>query len=322
MRKWIGVGLSLVLTASLSATAQQAQAPRDWGTLRDEETAREEHQRVADIFDAMRLQPGAVVADVGAGGGFLTTRLARAVGPEGRVLAVDIDPRVLERLRARVQREALANVEVIRGDHDDPHLVPASLDAAVIVNAYHEMRAYQAILDHLRRALKPEGRLVIVEPLSEKRRHEPREALARVHEIALPFVEDEVRGAGFRVARTEDPFTTRGSEIMWLLVAVPDPQGSSSASSGSTIESDAASTTTSPAQEAGPAALSSPGLRIESARFKRLRDGGEIVVVDVRTAVEYRSAHIPGAISIPLDSIADEIERLRALRKPIVTYCA
>lgn len=217
MSNWtrIVVGLAIVLTA----LPGQAQVPE---SLRQEETARERDQRVADMFEAMAVRPGAVVADVGAGGGFLTVRLARAVGPDGRVIAVDRDKAVIARLQARVQQEALTNVEVVEGSEDDPHLAAESLDAVVILNAYHEMQAYQAMLRQLRRALKSNGRLVIVEPLSDRRRHQSRDAQVRDHEIGLQFVEQEVREAGFRVARTEDPFTEGGSVEMWLLVAVPD----------------------------------------------------------------------------------------------------
>jgi SAM-dependent methyltransferase len=320
MPRRMTVGLSLVLASTVSA-AGQAQAPVDWESVRQAETRREAYQRVADIFEAMRVQPGIVVADLGAGDGFLTSRLAQAVGSQGRVLAVDIDRRALDRLRARVEEERLTNVTIVRGDEDDPHVPAASLDAVVIVNSYHEMRAHQAILYHVRRALKPDGRLVIVEPLSERRRHESREILTRAHELALPFVEDDVRQAGFRVARTEDPFSTRGPDIMSLLVAVPDPDGWSDTADSSKVDARAASSGTSLRRDDELDLLSNPDLRMPAARFKQLRDSGGIIVLDVRTETEFRSAHIRGAISIPLDRISDELERLRRFDKPVVAYC-
>lgn len=300
--------LRLAAAAMLFAPAfALAQAPVVSESVRQHEAAREARQRVADIFDAMKVRPGAVVADVGAGGGFLTVRLARAVGGTGRVMAVDIDAQVLEQLRGRIDREALSNVEVIAGDEADPHLGAATLDAAVIVNAYHEMRAYEQMLARLREALKPDGRLVIVEPISEKRRHATRDALVNAHEIALPLVEDDVRRAGFRVARTEDPFTSGAPDTMWLLVAVPE---ASAATPHATSDGDDA------------ARSSSPDLRMAFDRFKQLRSDGRIVVVDVRSEIEYETAHIPGAISIPLERLGAETERLRKLGKPIVTYCS
>ena len=317
MRNWNRTAVGLLL--ALMAFPGQAQVPE---TVRREETAREQHQRVGDIFAAMALRSGAVVADVGAGGGFLTVRLARAVEPGGRVIAVDTDKRVVQRLQTRVQQEGLTNVEVVQGADDDPHLAADSLDAAVIVNAYHEMRAYSAMLRQLRRALKAKGRLVIVEPLTEKRRHESRDTQTRVHEIALPFVEQEARDAGFRIARTEDPFTDRGSDMMWLLVAVPDPVASTSTRANSSTMSPSVSAAPPSTSSDDETSLARPDLRIAFDRFKQLNESDAITVIDVRSEEEYRSGHIPGATWIPLEKIAEHAERLRQLGRPIATYCS
>jgi precorrin-6B methylase 2 len=228
MRTRIHVSLLFALMAMLGSTAGRAQAPAGDTTSRERaEAARENWQRVPDIFAAMGLRHGAVVADVGAGGGFLTVRLAKAVGPHGRVIAVDVNVEVIERLRTRIQQEGLTNVEIVTGEAGDPHVTASSLDAAVIVNAYHEMREYRSMLHHLRRALKPDGRLVIVEPLSGERRNASRDEQTGKHEIAPAFVEQEAREAGFRILRLEDPFTADGAERLWLLVAVPDSRSSS-----------------------------------------------------------------------------------------------
>lgn len=307
VRRW----LFLVLAVTLPAAAARAQ----------DEAAREKREKVSEIFEAMAVRPGAVVADVGAGGGFLTVRLARAVGEEGRVLAVDINPRVIERLRARVDKEGLANVHVIEGNVDDPHLPRSSLDAAVIVNSYHEMTSYHAMLDHLRNALKPDGRLVIVEPLSEKRRNGSRDEQTRAHEIAPGFVEQDMREAGFRIVRLEDPFATRNSDVMWLLVATPDPLAAKHPAVCPLPRKN-----TTPAAPAGSAdddaALSSPDLRMAFDRFKQLREAGAIVVLDVRSEEEFQSGHVPGALWIPLDRVREHTAELRAHGKPIVTYCS
>ena len=104
-----------------------------------QERRREQWQKVDDIFAAMAIRPGATVADIGAGDGFFTSRLARAVGPDGRVFAVDIDDKALERLRKRLEEDAIRNVTVVKGATDDPKLPERVLDSALIVNAYHEM---------------------------------------------------------------------------------------------------------------------------------------------------------------------------------------
>jgi SAM-dependent methyltransferase len=162
----------------------------------------------------------------------------------------------------------LTNVEVVKGDEDDPHLTASSLDAAVIVNSYHEMREYQRMLHHLRGALKPDGRLVIVEPLSDRRRHHRREQQIREHEIAPAFVEEEAREAGFRIVRLEDPFTTRDTDSMWLLVAVPDPTASTQRAICPLVP--AKTPMTPPAPEDHASATSDPDLRIAFDRFKKL----------------------------------------------------
>ena len=217
--KNVRVLAAVVLVASMQAGSQAAVLQR--GTdLRAREARREKEQRIGDIFAAMGLRPGAVVADIGAGQGFFTVRLAEAVTPNGRVLAVDISASVLRSLRSRVEQEGLKNVEVIEGTTADPRLPEAALDAALIVNAYHEMTEHQAMLEHIRRALKPGGRLVIIEPISKGRREATREEQARQHEIAPEFVQQDARTAGYEVASIEDPFSDHhghGAEFMIVL---------------------------------------------------------------------------------------------------------
>src|SRR5215471_2361343 len=137
--------MALALTIGLLA-ASPGRVNGQSASQRQQETTRETWQRVPEIFGAMAVAPGAIVADVGAGDGFLTARLARAVGPTGRVFTVDVDDRAVTRLRARVAEDGLTNVTVVKGDANDPHLDAASLDAVVIVNAYHEMDDHQTML--------------------------------------------------------------------------------------------------------------------------------------------------------------------------------
>ena len=213
-------GLAVIaLLAAFQASGQAAVVQR--GTdLRAGEAQREKDQRVGDIFAAMALQPGSVVADIGAGPGFFTVRLAEAVGSGGRVFAVDVSASVLRSLRSRVEQEGLKNVEVIEGSASNPNLPEAMLDAALIVNAYHEMTEHQAMLEHIKKALKPGGRLVIVEPISPGRRDGTREEQMRRHEIAPGFVQQDARSAGFDISTLEDPFSNHhgnGSEFMIVL---------------------------------------------------------------------------------------------------------
>ena len=321
MRGQIRHGLSFALAFTVFARLASAQAPPAPSSLvRQEESARERWQKVAEIFEAMAVRPGASVADVGAGGGFLTVRLARAVGPTGRVTAVDVSSPALERLRARLDQEGVANVETVTGDVDNPHLAPESLDAAVIVNSYHEMTDYQAMLQHLRSALKPDGRLVIVEPISEKRRESSRDQQVGAHEIAVRFVEQEARAAGFRVQRLQDPFTTRSDVSEWLLVAVPD-QLAVAQGAMCPVPAKTSAASPSPATD-DEAAIANPDLRIAFDTFKTRRAENAIVVVDVRSEDEFLAGHIPGATWIPFSRLTEQLAQLRARGKPIVTYCS
>jgi ubiquinone/menaquinone biosynthesis C-methylase UbiE len=279
-----------------------------------QESVREEWQRVPEVLAALGIGLGSQVADVGSGDGFFSVRLARAVGVTGRVFAVDISNEALARLRDRLQREGIGNVEVVEGEPDDPRLPVGTLDAALIVNAYHEMVDYAAMLAHLRRALKPEGRLVIVEPITARMRAAPRERQVDEHEIAPWFVEAELREAGFHVMQMVDPFTTKPFGELFqdsLIVAVPELPGQPS---GSTAIARA------PATAAG-AAEEPDDLRITLAAFDELVSRDAVVLIDVRPPDAFTGGHLPGGRSVPLEEIEDRAAELAAEGRTIVAYC-
>jgi predicted methyltransferase len=291
----------------VAATAVAGVAAQDGSHDRN----RDAWQRVDEIFAAMGIKPGAAVADIGAGGGFFTTRLSRAVGDSGRVFAVDISADVVRRLRERAASDGLKNVEVIQGAASDPKLPAASLDAALIVNAYHEMNDHQAMLAAIKAALKPGGRLVIVEPISASRRPRPRDEQTRNHEIGVAFVMEDAREAGFTHLQVQDPFTKRphgNGDEEWLLVlspaAPPPPQ-------------------TSPPTSSSSGEWKSPDLRISPEAFKRLA-GDEVLVLDVRDPDSYRSGHLPGAVLMTLEDLSkpETIAKLTQEKRRIITYCS
>lgn len=113
-------------------------------------------------MDHLKIGEGSVVADLGAGGGWFTIRLARRVGPNGRVYAEDIQPEMIGSIRRRVEREELKNVEFVLGTASDPQL-PGPVDVVLIVDAYHEMDEPVTLLRNVRKSLKPGGRVGIVE---------------------------------------------------------------------------------------------------------------------------------------------------------------
>lgn len=184
----------------------------------DPDAGRDSWQRVPDLLAAMRVREGARVADVGAGGGFITRKLAAAAGTSGRVYAVEIDVRIAERLQQRVQDEGLANVEVIRGSSADPGLPADSLDAIVVVDAYHEFTQPEAMLRAFHRALRRSSRLVICDTVSAL---PTRDEQVKWHGIAPRLVKQELEDAGFHVVTVDEQFTARGSSRKALVIAEP-----------------------------------------------------------------------------------------------------
>ena len=134
--------------------------PEDLGSL--EGPDRDAWQQPEQVMDALGIADGATVADLGAGGGWFTVRLARRVGPNGLVYAEDIQPEMIESMLRRVSREGLTNVETILGTPDDPKL-PPDLDAVLIVSTYPEMTDPVTLLRRIAGALKPNGRIGIVD---------------------------------------------------------------------------------------------------------------------------------------------------------------
>ena len=123
---------------------------------------RDAWQRPEQIMDALLIGEGSTVADLGAGGGWFTIRLARRVGPNGRVYAEDIQPEMIQAIERRVQREGLQNVvKTVLGTPTDPK-IPAGLDAVLIVDAYPEMGQPVTLLRNIAKSLKPTGVVGIV----------------------------------------------------------------------------------------------------------------------------------------------------------------
>ena len=127
------------------------------------EDARDRLGEAEEVMALAGVKPGMSVADVGAGEGYYTVRLARIVGPKGRVLAEDIMPETHDTLSARVQRESLDNVAVKLGAPDNPMLPHASFDRVFMVHMYHEVESPYAFLWHLRDGVKPGGVVVVVD---------------------------------------------------------------------------------------------------------------------------------------------------------------
>ena len=181
-----------LLLASCRAQPKEPQFPpahRDVApTLSDTFSTEDARDRLGEAEQVMELagvKPGMSVADVGAGEGYYTVRLARVVGPKGRVLAEDIVPEIHDQLSERVQRERLDNVAVKLGTAENPMLPAASFDRLFLVHMYHEVQSPYAFLWHLREGLKPKGLVVVVESDRPVRRHGMPPAALRCEFAAL-----------------------------------------------------------------------------------------------------------------------------------------
>jgi ubiquinone/menaquinone biosynthesis C-methylase UbiE len=135
------------------------------------EDARDRAGEAEQVMQFAGVKPGMSVADVGAGEGYYTVRLARVVGPKGRVLAEDIVPQVRDELSDRVQRERLDNVAVKLGTADNPMLPTGSFDRLFLVHMYHEVQSPYAFLWHLREGVKPDGLIIVVEANRPVKQH-------------------------------------------------------------------------------------------------------------------------------------------------------
>jgi ubiquinone/menaquinone biosynthesis C-methylase UbiE len=162
-----------------------------------ERSEREQEEAPAKAIAALDLKPGMVVADIGAGSGYYTTRLAAQVGPSGRVYATDIQPGMIALLDRRIKSEGLSNVTTILGAMDDPKLPPGAIDLAIMVDVYHELQQPQVFLQRLKAAFKPGGRLVLL----EFRKEDPSVPILEVHKMSVAEVKQELEAEGYVLDR-------------------------------------------------------------------------------------------------------------------------
>ena len=156
---------------------------------------REAEEAPDQALDVLGIRAGMVVADVGAGTGYMSLRMARRVGPTGKVYANDLQPEMLQKLRAKSQREKLSNVETVQGTESDPKLPPNTMDLVLLVDVYHEFSQPQAMLDKIRESLKPDGRLVLL----EYRKEDPKVPIRPEHKMSVAEVKTEVEAEGYKL---------------------------------------------------------------------------------------------------------------------------
>jgi precorrin-6B methylase 2 len=153
-----------------------------------ERPEREKEEQPNKLLGSLKIKPGDVIADIGAGSGYYTFRLAERVGPKGKVLAVDIQPEMLALIRQRAKARAVANVEPVQGTETDPKLPASGVDLILMVDVYHEFAYPYEMMEALIRSLKPGGRIVFV----EFRLEDPRVPIKLVHKMSERQVRKEM----------------------------------------------------------------------------------------------------------------------------------
>jgi SAM-dependent methyltransferase len=186
--------LTTYMDRTVAATMSFAAA--DWLTR----NSREAEESASKLLPALSIEEGSNVCDFGCGNGFHTLELARLVGPRGHVYAVDVQPEMLVLLEQRVNGTGLENIEPILGEYVDPKLPPASCDMVLMVDVYHELGYPEEILAGVKRALRPGGRLVLVEYRSE----DPLVPIKPEHKMSKAQAERELAANGFRLIDSFD----------------------------------------------------------------------------------------------------------------------
>jgi ubiquinone/menaquinone biosynthesis C-methylase UbiE len=158
---------------------------------------REQEENVSESFEQLGQRPGMTVVDLGCGNGFWTLPMAREVGQAGRVLAVDIQREMLQKLKLRGEQQKRTNIELILGKVNDPRLPVAEVDMVLMVDVYHEFSHPESMLWSIRRALKPEG----VVALLEYREEDPEVPIKPRHKMSKHQISKEYRANGFKLVR-------------------------------------------------------------------------------------------------------------------------
>ena len=159
---------------------------------------RETEERPDQALDAIGIQRGSTVADIGAGVGYFTIRMAERVGPSGVVYGEDIQQAMLDMLTKNVAARHLSNVRPVLGKPDDPKLPANSLDVVLLVDVYHEFSEPEKMLDHLRDAMKSGGRIVFLEYRAE----DPNVPILPEHKMTVSQVRAEVQPEGLKFDKT------------------------------------------------------------------------------------------------------------------------
>ncbi len=207
---------SILIVLFFSVIRMQGQyTESDWAE-------RDEWMKTTTLLKMGDVSFGDVVADIGCHEGYLSTRLSSLVGHNGKVYAIDVREDRLEKLRANAKKRNISNIITILGDYDNPKLPTGSLDAVFIIDTYHEMDSYVKILEHVKNALKPNGKLMVLEKLKDKIKGKTRKEQVAAHSLSVDYVRKELKQAGFSIIseiNDHGKWEKEQDKQMWVILA-------------------------------------------------------------------------------------------------------
>lgn len=206
--------ISLLLLTINVITAQYSE---------DSWNERDKWMNVSQLLKWADVHKNGKVADIGCHEGYLSMHLARVVGENGMVYAVDVREDRLEKLRDHANKRQFQNIVPTLGEYDNPMLPENRMDVVFVVDAYHEMSEYRTMLSHIHKSLKPGGRILILEKLKDHAKHKSRKEQTNAHTLAPKYVKKELKEAGFTVTGEYIDIGNWENETgkkIWVLVAV------------------------------------------------------------------------------------------------------
>ena len=171
---------------------------------------REREESALRMRDELKLKPGMNVCDLGSGNGYHTLPMAKAVGPQGKAFAVDIQQEMLDMLKERADKEKLSNIELVLGTETDPKLPDTSCDLILLVDVYHEFSEPAAMLAAMKKSLKPGGQIVLVEFRAE----DPNVPIKPEHKMSKEQINKEMQANGWKLSRSFDDLPWQ--HMMWF----------------------------------------------------------------------------------------------------------
>jgi len=168
------------------------------GVIWLERPEREVEERPQRVIDAFEIQPGQTIADLGAGSGYYSFRIAPLLGDKGQMLAIDVEPRMLQIISERARRTGVNNLTTVLSTPSDPNLPANSIDLLFMVDVYHELEFPLEMMTRVREAMKPGGRVALI----EYREEDPKVMIKAVHKMSERQVIRELTAVGFRHLKT------------------------------------------------------------------------------------------------------------------------